>query len=285
MKRQPFVVPTLARKRSPKALAISVVIHAVALVVLSAILVQTPVGRMIGLRLGKPIPQERVTYIEVAPAPGIVGADTGAAAAVAPDALPPRTGPSPRPVAPTGVPQGVAPSQQPAAPGGVPGGTGGGGGAGGTSPGTGMVPSFSDARVWAAPGEWPPLPKSPRQVVDSVIDVAVGAYIDSVAVAAANQGREPGDWTFGKGDTKWGVDDRWIHFGKVKVPTALLAMLPINAQANPSWNSRERAATRWDIDFHAQRSLTEDEFRKSVKRIRERVERERAERRGADQTP
>lgn len=280
MKREPFVVPTLKRKRSPRALAISVAIHVVAFMVLSAILMQTPVGRMIGFSTRKPAVVERITYVQVAaPAPGIVGADTGAAPA-APDqtaAEPQR--PAARPVAPAEVPSGVAPPP-PASTTGTSGGTGGGGGAGGTGPGTGMVPSYSDARIWAAPGEFTPLPKSPRQVVDSVIDVAVGAYIDSVATATANRGREPGDWTYGKGDTKWGVDPRWIHFGKVKVPTALLAMLPINAQANPSWNARERAATRWDIDFHAQRSLTEDEFKKSVKRIRERVERERRERMG-----
>lgn len=279
MKREPFVVPTLRRKRSPQALAISIAIHAIAIVVLSVILIQHPVSRLIGLRPGKPTPQERITYVEVTPAAGVPGADTGAAPAAAPDAPRASAPRTTQPVAPATVPRGITPAPAQPQPGGVPGGTGGGGGAGGTGAGTGMVPSYSDARVWAPPGEWTPLPKSPRQVVDSVIDVAVGAYIDSVAVAAANRGREPGDWTYGKGDTKWGVDPKWIHFGKVKIPTAILAMLPMNAQANPSYNMRERAAVRWDIDFHAQRAITEDEFRRSVKRIRERVERERAEKR------
>lgn len=280
MKRAPFVVPTLERKRSPRALAISVAIHIAAFMVLSAILMQTPVGRLIGFTSITRAPQERITYIEVAPpAPGVIGADTGAAVA-SPEAPTAQPQPAPRPAAPSRAPSGISPVQQRPAPPGVVGGSGGGGGAGGTSPGTGMVPSYSDARVWAPPREWTPGPKSPRQVVDSVIDVAVGAYIDSVTTATANRGRDPGDWTYGKGDTKWGVDPKWIHFGKVKVPTALLAMLPINAQANPAWNARERAATRWDIDFHAQRALTEDEFRKSVKRIRERMERERQERLG-----
>lgn len=277
MKREPFVVPTLARKRSPRALAISIAVHIVAFMVLSAILMQTPVGRLLRFETTKPAAQERITYVQVAPAPGVIGADTGAAP-IAPDQPSAQPQQPARPVAPTQTPTGVAPATPPATTPGAVGGTGGGGGAGGTGPGTGMVPSYSDARIWAPPGEFTPAPKSPRQVVDSVIDVAVGAYIDSVATATANRGRAPGDWTYGKGDTKWGVDPKWIHFGKVKVPTALLAMLPINAQANPSWNARERAATRWDIDFHAQRSLTEDEFRQSVRRIRERVERERRER-------
>ena len=281
MKRPPFVVPTLASRRSPRAFAISVVLHLAALVVLSAVLVQHPISRMIGLRPGKEAPRERITYIEVAPSPGVVGADTGAAPAAPPEAAPATIRPPRRQAAPAQAPRGITPAPPPAAPGGARGATGGGGGAGGTTAGTGMIPSYSDARVWATPGDFTAAPKTARQVVDSVIDVAVGAYIDSLSVAAANRGREPGDWTVGKGDTKWGVDPKWIHFGKVKVPTALLAFLPVNAQANPSFNMRERAATRWDIDFHAQRAITEDEFRKSVRRIRERAERERAARRGA----
>lgn len=277
MKRAPFVVPTLGTRRSPRAFAISVAVHILAVVVLSIVLVQHPLARIIGLRAAKPAPQERINYIRVAPAAGVIGADTGAARARAPAATPAPRG-APRAGAPAAVPEGVTPSPPADLPGAVRDGTGGGGGAGGTGAGTGMVPSYSDSRVWATPGDWIALPKSQRQVVDSVIDVAVGAYIDSVAVAAANKGREPGDWTVGKGDTKWGVDPKWIHFGKVKVPTALLAFLPVNAQANPSFNMRERAAVRWDIDYHAQRAVTEDEFRKSVKRIRERMERERAAR-------
>lgn len=282
MKREPFVVPTLKAKRSPKALAISIAIHAVALFVLSLILVHTRVGDWVGIPRGKPLPQERISYVNVAPAPapGAPG-DTGSAPAASPESREPVA--RPIPLAPIQTPRGVREVEPVPAPGGVPGGRGGGGGggAGGTGPGTGMVPSFSDSRIWAPPGPFTPVPKAPQQVVDSVIDVAVGAYLDSLQVAARTRGREPGDWTVGDGDTKWGVDSRWIHFGKVKIPTALLAMLPINAQSNPSYNARERAAVRWDIDYHAQRSITEDEFKRSVKRIRERMEKEREKERQA----
>jgi hypothetical protein len=280
VKREKFVVPSLKPRRSARALAVSVALHVIAAVVLSAILVQTRIVPWDGWRR-TPLPQERITYVNVAPAPapGAVGADSGAGPG-APAEVPPR--PAPRPVAPAEVPQGVTPAQPVPVPGGVPGGRGGGGGAGGTGPGTGMVPSYSDSRLWAPPGAYIVGPKTQKQVVDSVIDVAVGAYLDSLQVAARTRGREPGDWTVGDGDTKWGVDPKWIHFGKVKVPTALLALLPINAQSNPSFDVRERAAIRWDIQYHAQRSITEDEFRQSVKRIRERMEKQRAaERRAA----
>lgn len=285
MKREPFIVPTLKPRRSPQALAISIVLHVIGIAVLSMILVETRIGDWVGLPRGKSPPRERITYIDVAPAPGAVGADTGAAPAATPE-TPATPTARPMPTAPAETPRGVTPMQPVPAPDGVPGGRGGGGGggggAGGTGPGTGMVPSFSDSRVWAPPGTFSPVPKAPRQVVDSVIDVAVGAYLDSLQVAARTRGREPGDWTFGgDGDTKWGVDSKWIHFGKLKIPTALLAMLPINAQANPSFNARDRAAIRWDINYHAQRAITEDEFRQSVKRIRERAERARSAERNA----
>lgn len=190
MKRAPFVVPTLGTRRSPRAFAISVAVHILAVVVLSIVLVQHPLARIIGLRAAKPAPQERINYIRVAPAAGVIGADTGAARARAPAATPAPRG-APRAGAPAAVPEGVTPSPPADLPGAVRDGTGGGGGAGGTGAGTGMVPSYSDSRVWATPGDWIALPKSQRQVVDSVIDVAVGAYIDSVAVAAANKVANP----------------------------------------------------------------------------------------------
>ena len=282
MTREPFVVKSLRPRRSAGALAVSVALHVLAAMVLSAILVRTGVVKWDGWRRGERPPQERITYVNVgaAPAPGAVGADTGAGPGAAAEKPPP---PAPRsmPAAPAETPQGITPAPSVPAPGGVPGGRGGGGGAGGTGPGTGMVPSYSDSRIWAPPGAFVPAPKSQQQVVDSVIDVAVGAYLDSLQVAARNKGREPGDWTVGRGDTKWGVDPKWIHFGKVKVPTALLALLPVNAVNNPYVDVRERNAIRWDIQYHAQRAITEDEFRKSVKRIRERVEKARAAERAA----
>lgn len=283
--KEPFVTASLGKlktKRRPRFIVLSVALHVVAIYLLGSILFEYPVGTIFGIasRAAR-VPQERITYVEVAPAPGNPAADTGAGPAPAPDAPEPAPQPGPRqlPQAPVEVPQGVEPA--PAAPpqaGGVPGGRGGGGGAGGTGPGTGMVPSYSDSRIWAPPGPFTPAPKTQRQVVDSVIDVAVGAFLDSMRVVAANKGRDAGDWTWGKEGTKWGVDPKWIYFGKVKIPTAILALLPVNAQQNPSFNARERAAIRWDINYHANRAITEDEFRQSVKRIRERAERERAAR-------
>jgi hypothetical protein len=81
----------------------------------------------------------------------------------------------------------------------------------------------------------------------------------------------------GEGDKKYGIDQRKIYLGPVEIPTAVLALLPINAQANPQSLDRNRALDlqRADIANHAQRAVTEEEFKEAIKRIRERKERER----------
>ena len=95
------------------------------------------------------------------------------------------------------------------------------------------------------------------------------------AIAAA-QGREPGDWTFEKGGKKWGMDKRNIYIGDHSIPTAILALLPLNSGSNPVKNREERNLNlqRQEINEQAQRAMNEAEFREAVKKIRERKERE-----------
>ena len=60
--------------------------------------------------------------------------------------------------------------------------------------------------------------------------------------------------------------------------TALLALLPLNRmQGNPIAMERDRNAAymRADILLHAQASMNEEQFRKAVRAIRDRKERER----------
>jgi hypothetical protein len=158
--------------------------------------------------------------------------------------------------------------------GGVTGGRGTGSGAA-----TGVTPAYGDPRVWVEPGPFVALPRTPAQRADSLIRDAFGAYADSAAIANANPSRAPGDWTVEKGGQKWGVDQKWVHLGKLKIPTAVLALLPLNVQGNPQELERQRnqATMRRDIMYQASRAASEDEFRAAVKRIRERKERERRE--------
>ena len=143
-------------------------------------------------------------------------------------------------------------------------------------PTRGVRPQYSDPRVWEPPGPVVSAPKSVKQTIDSLIADAIAPYNDSVAAAA--QRRDPTDWTIEKGGYKWGIDRRAIRLGPVSIPTALLAMLPLNLQGNPATMERDRtyAAMNRDITWHAQQAINEADFMKAVRSIRERKERDRA---------
>jgi hypothetical protein len=143
-------------------------------------------------------------------------------------------------------------------------------------PSRGVRPQYTDPRVWEPPGQIVTAPKTVAQTIDSLIADAIAPYNDSVAAVA--QRRDPTDWTVQKGGYKWGVDKRAIHLGPFSIPTALLAMLPLNLQGNPTTMERDRsfAMMNRDISIHAQQAINEADFMKAVRSIRERKERERA---------
>jgi hypothetical protein len=143
-------------------------------------------------------------------------------------------------------------------------------------PSRGIRPQYSDPRVWEPPGKVVGTPKTVAQAIDSIIVDAIAPYNDSIAAAA--QKRDPTDWTIKKGGYKWGMDSKAIRLGPLSIPTALLAMLPLNITGNPQAYERNRsyAAMNRDINWHAQQAINEADFMKAVRGIRERKERERA---------
>jgi hypothetical protein len=152
----------------------------------------------------------------------------------------------------------------------------------------GVQPGYTDPRLWGAapPGTRPMRTGADR--LDSIISYAITTAADSIdAIARANGegGRRPGDWTTrDKNGDKWGWDEGGIRLGKVTIPNALLGLLPLNAQqamsGNPTAIDRERrlSLARRDIMMNQQRSIGEAEFKKLVKELRERKDREYQER-------
>lgn len=217
-------------------------------------------------------PEEHITYVVPgAPAP------TGAAP------TPGRSGGNGRPItrpeppppltAPTQIPSTIPPAppagqnkQEP--------GTGPVIGKGGAT--AGVTPSFGDPRLWLPPGSEILPPKSPTQRLDSALASRVEAHRDSMAALAAAAGKKPGDWTFEKNGKKYGIDQNKIYIGDHSIPTAILALLPLNSGTNPIENQRQRALNVQlnEIAEQAQRGMNEAEFREAVKRIRERKQRE-----------
>ncbi len=257
---------TTTRRRPSPAFFVSLGVHAFVGVLLMRMLILNIDLSPAAKRLSSP--GERVGYVAL-DKPGA-------------DVTPGRSGGDGRPivsreirvVAPSVTPNGIpAPTPavvQPEAEGG----TGPLVGTGG--PARGVRPSYSDPRLWGPAEKIVAPPKTVAETIDAIIADAIQPHNDSLAKVAER--RDPTDWTVEKGGYKWGIDKRAIRLGPVSIPTALLAMLPLNIQGNPTTMNRDRAYAMMnrDIMWHAQRGINEADFTKAVRSIRERKERERA---------
>jgi len=266
--RSPESTTTVRRTRP---LALSIVVHAIVMLALVRFLVSPAVFTFVfGTQRSAEIPAERIGFLRLpkATGPAVEGKSGG-------DNRPETKTPAPTLVAPLVVPSAVPPVSSQPKPAAEEGGSGPLVGTGG--PARGIRPTYSDPRVWAAPGDIVAAPKSAKQKLDSAIASIIAPYNDSIA--ATQGGRQPGDWTIEKGGGKWGIDPKFIRLGKVSIPTAILALLPINTTGNPTMNDRNKLQNQMhaDIFWNAQRGMNEADFKKAVRSIRERKEREKAD--------
>jgi hypothetical protein len=160
------------------------------------------------------------------------------------------------------------------------------------SPAGRIGPAMGDGRLWVRPLPVPPrelaerLGKTHVQLVDSAVTAIVQGYLDSMA-------REPGadlvklpDWTATVAGKKFGLDSRNIYIAGLKIPAAVLALLPI-----PSGGNQQRALDHtgaWiaeDLQRAAQRSATLDEFKRAVKDLRREKQRQKELERAQHEQP
>jgi hypothetical protein len=153
---------------------------------------------------------------------------------------------------------------------------------GGTGPTRGVQPGYDDPRVWPGDPEFIYAPKTDQERLDSSLVATLRRHMDSVSANTYSPNKfERGDWTFERNGQKYGIDKQFIRLGPFQIPTALLALLPLNRmQGNPIQMERDRNAAfmRADILYHAQAAMNEEQFRKAVAAIRDRKERERRQR-------
>jgi hypothetical protein len=112
--------------------------------------------------------------------------------------------------------------------------------------------------------------------VDSAVRAIVQQYLDSIA-------REPGadevrlpDWTTQIAGNKFGLDSRNLYIAGLKIPAAVLALLPIpagNIDQNRAYN--HLMGLRADLLTAAQRADNLEEFKARIREMRIRKERER----------
>ncbi len=264
--------------RGVRSLVVSVILHVVIGIVLLRSLEIPSVLLELFSNRGQPVVVERIGFLALPRTAGGTGQTAHAGGDNRPDRGKPAEAPAPVLVAPSAVPTTVPSAPSAAAK--PEGGSGEVVGEGGAT--RGIRPSYSDPRLWLPPGAVVTAPmRAPRTKADSLYDMLAGKIrILNDSVAAAGPQRAPGDWTFkdSKG-RKYGIDQQFIRLGKFSIPTAVLALLPLNAQANPIQMERQRTMNQMtrEIQEQAARYTRDEEFKAAVKALRARKDRERAE--------
>jgi len=142
-------------------------------------------------------------------------------------------------------------------------------------------PGLAEGRLWVRPLPLPPRELAQRltrkaELVDSAVSIIVQAYLDSIANDPANKNVGLPSWTTEVAGKKFGIDSKNIYIAGLKIPAAVLALLPIstgNIDQNRAYS--HLMDLRTDLYYAAQRAQTLEEFKQAIREIRLRKERER----------
>ncbi len=114
--------------------------------------------------------------------------------------------------------------------------------------------------------------------IDSATTVRLQRYIDSLSVEQQRLRPQPPRWTTSLGGQTVGLDAQWIHLGPIRIPTAILALLPITMAGNPTQQeyTRKLDVMREDLYIAAGRAQNYADFRAAVAKLRAEREAEQA---------
>jgi hypothetical protein len=143
-------------------------------------------------------------------------------------------------------------------------------------------PDLAEGRLWVRPLPLPPKELAQRlsqkdhvELVDSAVTAIVQAYLDSIAADPSARKVGLPSWTTNVAGTKFGLDSSNIYIAGLKIPAAVLALLPIsggNIDRNRAYN--HLMEMRADLQHAAQRSQNLQEFKDMIRDMRLRKERE-----------
>jgi hypothetical protein len=143
-------------------------------------------------------------------------------------------------------------------------------------------PGLAEGRLWVRPLPLPPKELAERlshkqhvELVDSAVTAIVQGYLDSIASDPSSREAGLPSWTTNVAGTKFGLDSSNIYIAGLKIPAAVLALLPIpggNIDQNRAYN--HLMSMRADLQYAAQRSQNLQEFKDMIRDMRLRKERE-----------
>ena len=152
----------------------------------------------------------------------------------------------------------------------------------GAGPGVRRIgPAMGEGKLWVRPLPAPPrelaqtLAQTHAQLVDSAVSAIVQEFIDSILSAPAQPGAALPSWTTQILGKTFGLDSKYIYLGGLKIPAAVLALLPIKGGGvTMEYSQANRLALiREDLARASSRAQNLEDFKRAIRELR--AERER----------
>lgn len=121
--------------------------------------------------------------------------------------------------------------------------------------------------------------------IDSAITARILAFLDTLPRDSMATPK-PSPWVTEIGGQTWGIDEQWIYLGNLKLPSAILALLPLpQGNYEQAQDAAEMQRVRLDILQAARRAESASDFKKYVAETRQRRDAEREARRNQQVKP
>jgi hypothetical protein len=167
----------------------------------------------------------------------------------------------PPPVRPPKADSGIVPSPAPVTPGRI-------------------GPQWGDGQLWVRPLPLPPqelaqrLRKSDAELADSVVKATIQAFLDSIAREPSADSATLPAWSTDIAGKKFGIDQKYVTVAGLKIPAAVLALIPLHGGTNESKAFDRTDELLADLRYAANRAQTVSDFKKAVKEMRRRKQEE-----------
>jgi hypothetical protein len=154
-----------------------------------------------------------------------------------------------------------------------------------------LGPDLGDGRLWVRPLPLPPrelakrLTKTNAELVDSAVHEIIQKFLDSVSVEPGAQSAKMPDWTTKVDGAKFGIDSKNVYIAGLKIPAAILALLPIPASGNQQDAFKRSDQIYRDLYQAAQRATTLDEFKQAIRELRKQQQEKKDFQRAQRETP
>ncbi len=141
-------------------------------------------------------------------------------------------------------------------------------------------PGFGDGQLWVRPLPLPPqelaqrLQKTDAQLADSVVKATIQKFLDSIAAEPGANGAQLPDWSANIAGKKFGINQKYVTVAGLKIPAAVLALLPLHGGTNESKAFDHTDEMLADLRSAANRSQTVDEFKNAITEMRKRKQAE-----------